>query len=214
MASADKIAQWRANRNGAWGSHGGDNRKMSSWNVALEEYNRHNLGTGNNGGAFAIPSRRSADYDRVRELAEKVREEGRPVKWEEMGFPNLRTTIDRPIHPCSLGSLSTGTISSANSSQSSRYLPTPGKAPYSRPSPRSTSSTESRYSDASVGSRPRTGSTVYQSAVSQAPSSTRRTLDFREADNFFDYGLASGSSASTSGGYNPQSGRFELPDSP
>jgi hypothetical protein len=118
IATAQQIAQFRANRNSdVWGGRGRNNgRKMSSWNMALEEYNRFNNG---NAGAFAIPSRHSQDYDLVAELAQEVRRQGRPVRWEEMGFPNLETEIDRPVKPCPGGGNRTPSQGSVRSSQGS-----------------------------------------------------------------------------------------------
>ena len=176
--------------------------------MALEEYNRFNNGTG---GAFAIPSRFSPDYDLVADLAQEVRRQGRPVTWEEMGFPNLETDIDRPVKKCPGGGNRTpGSIRTP--SQDSVRPPSQGSV-------RSSLGSTARYSDGarSTPSSVRTRSTVPQSASrpasrasSLASNDTRRTLDFREADNFFDYGGYARSS--TAGGLNPQTGRFDIPE--
>ena len=235
MAAADKIAQWRANRPNPneWGGRGRNNgRKMSSWNVALEQYNRFNNGTA---GAFAIPSRFSRDYDLVAELAQEIRTRGRPVTWEEMNFPDLATDIDRPVKPCPGGRTSSrgslGTPSSLGST-----VPYSGGSSYSTPS-RSVARTASTVSQSRPASR--------SSTPSDQP--VRRTLDFVDTSiptflpgqwnpytgtyegvppradrpqplTYIPGGPVLGylprSNTSTSGGYNPQSGRFELPDSP
>jgi hypothetical protein len=211
VATAQQITQFRANRNSnVWGGRGRNNgRKMSSWNMALEEYNRFNNGTG---GAFAIPSRFSPDYEYVAELAQEVRRKGRPVTWEEMGYPDLETDIDRPVRKCPGGGNRTP------SQAGSIRTPSQGSVrPPSQGSVRSSLGSTARYSDGSrsTPSSVRTSSTVPQSRPASRASSlgsndTRRTLDFREADNFFDYGGYARSS--TSGGYNPQTGRFDIPE--
>jgi hypothetical protein len=218
-----------------WGSRNNDGRKMSSWNIALEEYNRFNNGTG---GAFAIPSRHSADYDLVAELAQEVRRKGRPVRWEEMGYPDLETDIDRPVKPCPGGGNRTPSQASVRSGSV--------RAP-SQGSVRSLGSTV-RYSDGSrsTPSSVRTGSTVPQSqGPSRLPTPgeepVRRTLDFIDTSiptfapgqwnpytgrveglpprrdipqraEYIPYGMVNIPRANTSGGWSAASQRWELPD--
>ena len=237
VATAQQITQFRANRNSnVWGGRGRNNgRKMSSWNMALEEYNRFNNGTA---GAFAIPSRYSPDYDLVAELAQEVRRKGRPVTWEEMGYPDLETDIDRPVKPCPGGGNRTPSQASVRSSGSVR-------AP-SQGSVRSSLGSTVRYSDGSrsTPSSVRTGSTVPQSqGPSRLPTPSeepvRRTLDFIDTSiptfapgewnpyigriqglpprrdipqraEYIPYGMVDIPRANT--GYNSQTGRFDIPE--
>jgi len=205
IATAQQLNAFRANRTnpGSWGNRGRDTaRKMSSWNVALEEYNRFNNGNGPNGGAFAIPSRTSPDYDLVFELAQQIRTRGRPVTWEEMDFPDLNTQIGRPVKPCPGGSR---TPSRADSASVSYGSPSRAGSVNSRVGTPSTPASTVPYdggSSSRTPSRAASVRTVLTTPPSRAPSmasnDTRRTLDFREADNFVDYGGYARSNTSSS----------------
>lgn len=224
--------------------------------MALEEYNRFNNG---NAGAFAIPSRYSQDYEYVAELAQEVRRLGRPVRWEEMGYPNLETDIDRPVKPCPGGGNRTPSQASVRSSQGS-VRSSQGSIRSARTVPESASRASSQAGDeffnfggyarsGSQGSVRSVGSTVRNSdsarstpsGPSRAPTpSVVRTLDFIDTSmptfapgeynpytgrveglpprtdipqraEYIPYGVVNIPRGNTSGGYNSQTGRFELP---